>query len=89
MGSLDSIGWTAVGTSVAELFSSGVLTLAVAEPRIAAPTAEQQLGDALAACVVCVRSGRQQLHAQRGGVFGPAASGTRIAEVLRNRRRRL
>ena len=70
MGSLHAVGWTAVGASVAELVSSDVLTLAVAEPRVAAPTAEQQLGDALAACVACVRSGRQQcrVHAQRGGV---------------------
>ena len=64
-----SVGGAAVGTSVAELFSSNVLTLAVAEPHAPAPTAAQQLGVVLATCVACVRSGRQRcrVRARHGG----------------------
>jgi len=48
-----SIGGTAVGAGVA-LSSGDDLALAAAEPRVAAPTAAQQLASVLAACVARV-----------------------------------
>jgi len=62
-----SVGGAAVGTSVAELFSSNVLTLAVAEPHAPAPTAAQQLGVVLATCVARARSWRQRYRVHGGG----------------------
>ena len=69
----------AVGAPVAELFSSDDLALAVTEPRVAAPTAEQQLVAVLATCVARVRSGRQQcgVHGRRGGARSGGVRHTR------------